>query len=103
MQDEFSSLAEWLESMTSVWIPLLTVILVLTMTILLFYSGLFRTVEVSTMEPPIGPMVVAYQTKVGDYKDAGPLFSNALSLLPHRLTMGIYYDDPDGVPAGERR
>ena len=58
--------------------PVLVVCLILTVTIFLVYSGFFSRITVSTMEPPFGPMVLAYQTGTGNYKGSGPLFSNCL-------------------------
>lgn len=80
-------------------------ILVTLLTILAYlaYSGLFHSVAVSTLEPPTGALTLAYKTQVGPYKDAGWLFTESFCLLPHRQQLGIYYDDPEGVPAAQLR
>ena len=67
------------------------------------YSGLFHSLAVSTLEPPTGALTLAYKTQVGPYKDAGWLFTESFCLLPHRQQLGIYYDDPEGVPAAQLR
>lgn len=48
-------------------------------------------------------MLFAYKSATGPYKEAGGLFTETVCLMPNKTTMGIYYDDPDGVPADECR
>jgi len=81
----------------------LVVSLVLTLLLYLIVSGLFAKIEIKTGESKYGPMVIAYKTQVGPYKQAGQLFTDSYCLLPHRVQIGIYYDDPEAVPENELR
>merc|ERR550519_2251943 len=83
----------------------LCVMCMLMLTVLLYvtYSGLFTSITVSTLEPDTGPLTLAYKTLVGPYKDVGEVFTESYCLLPDREQLGIYYDDPEGVPAAELR
>ncbi len=67
------------------------------------HSGIFASIEVDTREPKTGRMVVGYKTGRGAYKNAGELFTDAVSVLPKRNCIGIYYDDPEAVPENELR
>lgn len=87
---------------TELLVPLV-VLFVFTIFTYLIYSGLFTSIEVDTKEPPYGPMLFAYKSATGPYKEAGGLFTETVCLMPNKTTMGIYYDDPDGVPADECR
>ena len=62
-------------------------------------SGLFAKIEVKTVEPKDGSMVVAYKSARGPYKGAGEIFTDIYSIMmnPDRDQIGIYYDDPDAV------
>ena len=66
-------------------------------------SGLFATIDVKTVEPKTGPMVVAYKTGKGPYKGCGDLFTEIYSLIMNRDLIGIYYDDPEAVPPPDLR
>jgi len=79
------------------------VLLMLTLLVYVYYSGLWSSVTVSTSETEYGPMTVAYKTLVGPYKDAGEFFTESFCLLPDREQLGIYYDDPEGMPASQLR
>ena len=81
----------------------LVLVTLLTVLAYLAHSGLFTTVTVSTLEPATGAITVAYKTRLGHYKDAGELFTESYCLLPDREQLGIYYDDPEGVPWAECR
>jgi len=69
----------------------------------LVVSGLLARVNINTSETKYGPMVIAYKTRVGPYKNAGELFTDSYCLLPNREQIGLYYDDPEAVPASELR
>jgi len=69
----------------------------------LVYSGLWTPITVTTSEPDYGPLTIAYRTGTGPYKDASDIFTESFCLLPHREQIGIYYDDPEGVPSQELR
>ena len=71
-----------------------TLLILLTIILFLAVPGLFTHIEIKTTETKLGPMVVAYKTCVGPYKNAGDLFTESWSLLPHRGQIGLYYDDP---------
>jgi len=79
------------------------VLLMLTVLVYVYYSGLWSSITVSTSETEYGPMTLAYKTLVGPYKDAGEFFTESFCLLPDREQLGIYYDDPEGVPANQLR
>ena len=79
------------------------VLLMLTMLIYVYYSGMWSSIIVSTSETEYGPMTMAYKTLVGPYKDAGEFFTESFCLLPDREQLGIYYDDPEGLPANQLR
>ena len=68
-------------------------------------SGLFAKIEVKTVEPKDGSMVVAYKSARGPYKGAGEIFTDIYSIMmnPDRDQIGIYYDDPDAVAANDLR
>jgi len=81
----------------------LLLLTLLTLFLYLAYSGLFTSISVSTLEPDTGPITLAYKTLIGPYKDVGEVFTESYCLLPDREQLGIYYDDPEGVPAAELR
>ena len=66
-------------------------------------SGMFASIEVKTMEPNFGPMVVAYKTGKGPYKGAGEIFTDICSIVLNRDHIGIYYDDPEAVGPADLR
>ena len=66
-------------------------------------SGLFVKVEVKTVEPKRGSLVVAYKVGRGPYSGAGELFTDVCSLILTREHIGIYYDDPEAVAAQDLR
>jgi len=82
---------------------LLLILFLATIFAYLVYSGLWTPISVSTSEPDYGPVTVAYRTGTGPYKEASEIFTESYCLLPHREQIGIYYDDPEGVPAAELR
>jgi len=84
----------------------LVMLLLLTLVTLftyLVYSGLWTSITVTTEEPHYGPLTIAYKSGRGPYREAGNLFTESYCLLPHREQVGLYYDDPEGVPASELR
>lgn len=78
-------------------IGVLLLCIILTLFILLVYSGLFEKVEVGAGKPPIGEAVIAYKFARGPYKEAGPLFTEVCKIAPKNKCLGIYYDDPKTV------
>jgi hypothetical protein len=91
------------EPSLEVLLAALVILTALTILLYLGYSGLFTPVSVSTLEPASGAITLAYKTFVGPYKDAGWMFTESYCLMPDRDQLGIYYDDPEGVPANELR
>jgi len=85
------------------WLVCMIVMLVLTIFVYAFYSGLFTSTPVSTSETVYGPLTMAYKTSVGPYKNVGEIFTESFCLLPEREQLGIYYDDPEGVQASQLR
>ena len=100
-----SSLWTSLPSSLPLWVFLPSILVGFALTVLayLIYSGLFSRVEVGAHEPPHGDLVVAYRTGRGQYRGAGQIFTEAFCLLPDRRCLGIYYDDPESVPAEDLR
>lgn len=93
-----------MEGVSLEWVLVaLIVTTVLTLLLYLCYSGLFTSITVSTLEPDTGPITLAYKTQTGPYKEAGDLFTESYCLLPDREQLGIYYDDPEAMPASELR
>jgi len=74
-----------------------------TLLVYLLLSGLCTNIEVFTEEPLYGPLTVAYKVGKGSYKGCGVIFTESYSILPHREQVGLYYDDPEGVPSAELR
>lgn len=75
--------------------------------IFLVYSGLFSKISIQEMD--LGPFDLAYEDHVGNYSDAGKIFSRMydtiekdFSIKPER-SFGIYLDDPRTVPAEKLR
>ncbi|XP_023336458.1 testis-expressed protein 264 [Eurytemora carolleeae] len=77
--------------------------LVFTILLYLIVSGLFSSINIETKEFKYGPMVIAYKTRTGAYKQAGELFTESYCLVPTREQIGIYYDDPETVPESDLR
>ncbi|XP_067684129.1 testis-expressed protein 264 homolog [Haliotis asinina] len=80
-----------------VGIGVLLLCLLITVFLLLVYSGLFRTVEVGAGRPPIADVVIAYKFFRGPYKETGPHFTELAKLAPDNKCLGIFYDDPNTV------
>jgi len=72
-------------------------LLLMTLFLYLVVSGLLTKIKVTTGDSKYGPLVIAYKPEVGPYKQAGQLFTESYCLLPHRVQIGIYYDDPEAV------
>ncbi|XP_067932541.1 testis-expressed protein 264-like [Watersipora subatra] len=79
------------------------VLLLLTLFLLLIYSGLFASVDVKTGAPPIGKAYIAYKDGSGAYKNVGSNFSESTSIAPNLKQIGFYYDDPIKVPEDKLR
>jgi len=93
-----------MEGVSLEWLLVFLIIsTLLTLLLYLSYSGLFTPITVSTLEPDTGPITLAYKTQTGPYKDAGDLFTESYCLLPDREQLGIYYDDPEAIPASDLR
>ena len=98
---------EFPNSMSDISMEMVFVCLLFTLIITVLgyvsYSGIWSSIIVSTSETEYGPMTMAYKTTVGPYKDAGEFFTESFCLLPDREQLGIYYDDPEGMPANQLR
>ena len=98
---------EFPNSMSDISMEMVFVCLLFTLIITVLgyvsYSGIWSSIIVSTSETEYGPMTMAYKTIVGPYKDAGEFFTESFCLLPDREQLGIYYDDPEGMPANQLR
>ncbi|KAJ8046306.1 hypothetical protein HOLleu_04934 [Holothuria leucospilota] len=81
----------------------LVVALLLTILTLLWYTGVFSTVDVSSGKPPYGAMQIAYKYATGPYKECGPLFTELHNLVPDLKLCGVYYDDPNMVEHSKLR
>ena len=71
---------------------LIGVALLLVILCAIFYviqSGIFTKIEVKTIAPKRGSMIVAYKTGKGPYKGAGELFTEACCLVLDREHIGI--------------
>ncbi|XP_071486196.1 testis-expressed protein 264-like [Diadema antillarum] len=81
----------------------LLVALILTVALLVVYTGLFEKVEVKSGKPHIGNVRVAYKYAKGPYSECGAVFTEIVCLAPNVRTIGIYYDDPRKVASAELR
>ncbi|XP_076448013.1 testis-expressed protein 264 homolog [Babylonia areolata] len=77
--------------------------LIVTVSVLIFYSGVFENIVVKAGKPPIGKVVIAYKFARGSYKEVGPLFFEVAKLAPDHKALGIYYDDPFKVESYRQR
>ncbi|KAM7539291.1 hypothetical protein Aperf_G00000058304 [Anoplocephala perfoliata] len=71
-----------------------------------YVSGLFARVEaaVSTDIPYLKDgLTIYYKTNKGSYHTMGSLFTQTYSIAPKLIQCGLYYDDPDTVPANDCR
>lgn len=75
----------------------LLALLIVTLLVLLVYSGLFASVDVKTGPPPMNKVVIAYKDGKGPYSNTGSFFSEAVSIAPDKKSIGIYYDNPEVV------
>jgi hypothetical protein len=70
------------------------------------YMGMFMSMKVE--EKVMGPYTIAYERYVGAYKETGNVFKEVYNKakkagLESSLGLGIYYDDPNIVPAEKLR
>ncbi|RXG67937.1 Testis-expressed sequence protein [Armadillidium vulgare] len=72
----------------------LLILVIITVIAILFHSGFFTEIVVSSGKPYIGEVIIAYKAAQGPYKESGSLFTEAHTLLPQYRTLGVYYDDP---------
>jgi len=79
------------------------VLLILCSVFYIVQAGLFAKIDVKTIEPKDGAMVVAYKSARGPYKGAGEIFTDICSIIMNRDHIGIYYDDPDAVAGNDLR
>ncbi|PIK39694.1 hypothetical protein BSL78_23468 [Apostichopus japonicus] len=75
----------------------------ITLLSLLWYSGVFASIDVGTGKPPFGKLKLAYKFATGPYKDIGPLFTELQLLAPDLKICAIYYDDPKTVEHSKLR
>lgn len=64
---------------------------------LLSFLGLTGSVQVSVGKPVVGHLWIAYKEHKGPYDKCGHHFTEAVSILPNKTTIGIFYDDPEKV------
>jgi len=74
--------------------------------IVLWKAGFFA--PVSVVEQKLGPYAFVYEPFTGDYKLTGKVFEQVQKALERegietRKALGIYYDDPQRVPAAKLR
>ena len=106
-------------------IGLVSALLIWCLVIYVIQAGLFHKITVKTVEPSRGQLTIAYKTGrgiifvkhfvffwpelnlqfdfAGPYNGAGELFTDICSIVFNRDHIGIYYDDPDAVPASDLR
>ncbi|XP_047663040.1 testis-expressed protein 264-like isoform X2 [Tachysurus fulvidraco] len=82
---------------------LFVVLLLLTCSVYVVYSGLLTEIHISTGSSPVKSMTVAYKYKQGPYKDSSLLFAESCRVAPELPTVGVFYDDPKKVPGPECR
>ncbi|XP_047663033.1 testis-expressed protein 264-like isoform X1 [Tachysurus fulvidraco] len=73
---------------------LFVVLLLLTCSVYVVYSGLLTEIHISTGSSPVKSMTVAYKYKQGPYKDSSLLFAESCRVAPELPTVGVFYDDP---------
>ncbi|GIY70936.1 testis-expressed protein 264 [Caerostris extrusa] len=78
-------------------IVLLLVLLFITVTALLWYSGLFISPNIKTCKPPFQELEIAYKFVRGSPKDCSMLYAEAHSLAPDLRCIGVHYDNPKEV------
>ncbi|GAA6086161.1 testis-expressed protein 264-like isoform X2 [Tachysurus ichikawai] len=82
---------------------LFVVLLLLTCSVYVVYSGLLTEIHISTGSSPVKSMTVAYKYKQGPYKDSSLLFAESCRVAPELPIVGVFYDDPKKVPGPECR
>jgi hypothetical protein len=90
----------------TVWIAGMLLALTLSAAGYLGYLGMFSSVTVT--ERQMGPYVFAYQDFIGPYSQTMRIFSDVDAMLAKEGVkaergLGVYYDNPDLVPAQELR
>ncbi len=81
-------------------------ILILSLGILWSYLGGFTKMVVDEQE--LGPFYYMYKSHKGSYKKLGPLFQEMYALskkikFDTNKKIGVYYDDPEKIPAEQLR
>ncbi|XP_028302658.1 testis-expressed protein 264 [Gouania willdenowi] len=77
--------------------------LLLTVGVLVVYSGLFSDIDIKTGSPPIKNVTFAYKFKEGPYKDCGAVYTESSSIGPTLRSMAVFYDDSSQRPAEQCR
>lgn len=83
-------------------IILTSLLLICTIAVLLYVSGIFQSVDLSiSSDIPYlkGGATLYYKANVGSYSSLGSLFTEAYSIAPGIMQCGVYYDDPGKVVA----
>jgi len=80
--------------------------LIIALSLFMWWLGAFSPVEVS--EGLVGPYVMVYEDMVGDYKQTGKVLDRIYQSLQNDKIattkgFGIYYDNPEKVPAAKLR
>lgn len=89
------------QSVILLLIGVLTLLLILSVILLIIYSGgLLEDVKVEVGQTPLADVSVFYKFGNGSYTDilgCSFTFTEATSIAPECKCFGVYYDDPDKV------
>lgn len=81
----------------------LVVLVLLCLFLVLVHAGLLHKIEVRTDRYPLSAVRIAYKYGGGPYRNAGNVMQQVSKLAPHLKCLGMYYDDPNQVPAEKLR
>ncbi|KAL4226190.1 hypothetical protein ACF0H5_014176 [Mactra antiquata] len=79
------------------------VLLCLTVYYLLYLLGVSKPIDVKAGAPPLQNATVAYKFAKGPYKNSGQIFTEVALLCPDLKCIGLYYDNPNEIPAEKLR
>nr|CAB3266910.1 testis-expressed sequence 264 protein-like [Phallusia mammillata] len=86
-----------------VGVLILFLCLIATIAFLLSYLGLTGSVEVSVGKPVVKNLWIAYKPHKGPYNKCGHHFTEAVSILPGKTCIGVFYDDIDKTKSDDLR
>lgn len=75
----------------------LLILLILTVVLLLWHSGVFVSSDIKTCKPPFQELEVAYKFVRGSQQDCSMVYAEAHSIAPDLRCIGVYYDNPKEV------